>query len=684
MTEKIKGITLEIGGDTTGLDKALKGVNKESADLQSELKKVDRLLKLDPTNTELLAQKQALLSKSIETTSGKLETLKTAEKQVQDQFKEGKISEEQYRALQREIVNAEQELKRLEKQANGTGKSFDWLGEKSEKMNKIMTGAAVGLAGVGAGLVGAAVNAGKAADDINTLSKQTGLSTEQIQKFQYATDIIDVSMDTLTGSMAKLTKNMATAQKGSGDAAKAFETLGVKITNQDGSLRNNQDVFNETIKKLGEMKNETQRDAYAMQIFGKSAQDLNPLILGGADALEELGKQAEDAGLIMSQDALDGANAFNDGLDILKAQGTAAIGKIGGEIAETLMPALGKILDAVSKIIDWVLNNKDAVVLAITVVTAAVAGFMAVLAVQKIIAFAKALEGVTVAQKLLNLVMSMNPIGLIIAAIAALVAAFIYLWNNCDEFRNFWISLWDSIVNIFNASVDWMKTTFTKTIPEFFSGLNQWLTNIFAIDWTKNFGAFGNVINAFFQDVSNIWNAIKSIFTGIIDFIKNVFTGNWQGAWEAVKDIFKGVFDMLLGIAKAPLNGIIALLNGTIDGINMLIKGLNKINFDIPDWIPGIGGNEFGIHIPLVGKIPMLANGGTLSAGSAIVGEAGPELLSMIGGRAVVQPLTNSQKSGGGINVNMNCVFNGYKHSDGVLASRDLMRTIDRQLGRAF
>lgn len=117
MAGKIAGITIEIGGDVKPLNKALEGVNKKSKDLQSELKDVNKLLKFDPKNTELLAQKQTLLSKSITNTKEKLESLKKAEKQVQDQFKRGEIGEEQYRALQREIVHAEQDLKGLETQA---------------------------------------------------------------------------------------------------------------------------------------------------------------------------------------------------------------------------------------------------------------------------------------------------------------------------------------------------------------------------------------------------------------------------------------------------------------------------------------------------------------------------------------------------------------------------------------
>lgn len=104
MADRIKGITIEIGGDTTGLDKALSGTNKEIRNTQSQLKDVERLLKLDPSNTELLRQKQKLLGDAVKETSDKLETLKTAEKQAQAQFKEGKISEQQYEALKREII----------------------------------------------------------------------------------------------------------------------------------------------------------------------------------------------------------------------------------------------------------------------------------------------------------------------------------------------------------------------------------------------------------------------------------------------------------------------------------------------------------------------------------------------------------------------------------------------------
>ena len=133
MANRIKGITIEIGGDTTGLNKALSDVNKNIRDTQSELKDVDRLLKIDPKNTELLAQKQKLLTKEIADTKDKLTTLKEAEKQVQQQFKDGKVSEDQYNALKREIVATEQAEKNLSAQLADTKSKLEDQGDSLGK-----------------------------------------------------------------------------------------------------------------------------------------------------------------------------------------------------------------------------------------------------------------------------------------------------------------------------------------------------------------------------------------------------------------------------------------------------------------------------------------------------------------------------------------------------------------------
>lgn len=137
MADRVKGITIEIGGDTTGLNKALGSVNKEIKSTQSQLKDVERLLKLDPSNTELLSQKQKLLSEAVADTKSKLDTLKTAEQQVQKQFEEGKITQQQYDALQREILETSEQLKTLEKRAENANTTLQQIGVAGDKFQEV-------------------------------------------------------------------------------------------------------------------------------------------------------------------------------------------------------------------------------------------------------------------------------------------------------------------------------------------------------------------------------------------------------------------------------------------------------------------------------------------------------------------------------------------------------------------
>lgn len=214
-------------------------------------------------------------------------------------------------------------------------------------------------------------------------------------------------------------------------------------------------------------------------------------------------------------------------------------------------------------------------------------------------------------------------------------------WNGVQEIVS---GVWSYITGLITGACD--------LIEGILLGLDSWLQGVFKTDWTEIFGpGLGDIINAFMRNVENTWNAIKQIFQGVIDFVKGVFTGNWKQAWQGVVNIFGGLFNSLVNMVKAPLNGIIGLLNGAVGAINSLIGGLNSISFTMPKWL---GGGHFGLSIPYIPSIPYLAKGGILSQGSAIVGEAGPELLTMMGNRAMVQPLTNNttnQTDLGGVNI---------------------------------
>lgn len=196
----IKGITIEIGGETTGLDKALKDVTQKSRSLQGELRQVEKLLKLDPKNTELLAQKQKLLKESISATKDKLDVLKTAEAQAQEQFKKGEISEEQYRALQREIVATETHLEKLEEQAKESNSTLEdvaeaagKVGEKSEALGKKLLPVTAAIGALGAGAI-ASFN--EIDEGYDTIIKKTGATGESLESLQGSMDNVFAELPT--------------------------------------------------------------------------------------------------------------------------------------------------------------------------------------------------------------------------------------------------------------------------------------------------------------------------------------------------------------------------------------------------------------------------------------------------------------------------------------------------------
>lgn len=622
MAEKIRGITIEIGGDTKGLTDALQKVNTEIKGTQKSLKDVERLLKLDPSNTELLAQKQKLLADASTQAAKKVEELHKIEKQMSDAGIDK--NSEQFMALRREIVEAEASLKEAKKASDSFSVSLSKVeasaGKVSSAAGKIAT-ATKGLstaAGAGlTGLVGLGINAARSADDLNTLAKQSGLTTEELQKMQYASDLVDVDADTIIGGLKKMKKAMTSTSK---DTVAAWDRIGVATTDANGELRDSTEVFYETLQGLAGISNETERDAVAMQLFGRSADDLAGIIDDGGAALRQYGDEAERLGLILDQDTLDSLNEVNDKLDTLKMQAQGTLATTGAKALEALTPVIEQVVQGLGSLLEKIgeLSPEQlqliAGVLAVVAAISPVATIIAKVAgaVQALMPILSAVKGVLAG-------LSLGTLG-IIAAVVAVVA-------------------------LIATKGDELQAILQK--------VDDFLKNIFAKDFTEIFGpVLGEALNGFFATVSGVWDSVKSIFDGIIDFIRGVFTGDWSRAWEGIKKILSGVWNGIVTVVKAPLNAIIALVNGAINGINTMISGLNSLSFTIPSWVPGLGGKSFGLNIGYIKNIPYLANGGVLSEGSAVVGEAGPELLTMMGGKAVVQPLgNNSTTNVGGVNI---------------------------------
>lgn len=640
---KIRGVTIELSGDTSGFTKALTNANKEIKNTQTQLADVEKLLKLDPTNVDLLAQKQQLVTNAIEQSKDKLDTLNTALEQMKaDGVDE---SSEAFMALQREVVATEQSMQTLSTESGTASTAMQGLAGDGDSASTALQGLAdvgeptsTALGSIGEAAAAVSEKAGEvaektkgisdaagtlvgklaemglgaitSADDLATLSAQTGISTDTLQKFQFASDMVDVSTDTLTTAFKKMKIQMDKHPE-------TFEALGVSVTDADGNFRDLESVFYDTVGALSQIEDGTARDLASMDVFGKGADDLATIIDDGGATLKEYSQKAEDLGVILDEDTIKSLTSTGDQVDTLKAQAEATMTQLGAQIITEMGPTLEGLLGTIQDIIAWIGTLDGDTLTIIATVGIAIAAISPV---------ASMISGITTAVQGVSSAISFLVANPMVAVIAAVVGAVTIIATKGEE------------------------------IKAALQGVDDFLQNIFAKDWSEQFGIIGDVLNGFFATVEDIWTGIKDTFTGVIDFIQSIFKGDWEGAWEGVKNIFKGIWETFEGILKAPLNGMIGILNGLIDGLNWIIRGINSISVEIPEWVPFVGGNRIGFNLGEIGKLAYLAKGGILSSGSAIVGEAGPEMLTMTaGGRAVVQPLTTNttNQNYGGVTLNV-------------------------------
>ena len=478
MAGNIKGITIEFQGDTTKLDKALRQIKNSTKDIDKELKNVDKALKFNPTSVELWRQKQDLLRQKIKETENNLKELKNMQAQM-DAKGVDKNSEE-YRKLSREIIETESKLKHFNAEYKKIGQvnlraaseQFKQMGTSLESAGRSMAGLSRAAAALAASIGAITVKSGQWADDLNTMSKVYSLSTKELQKYSAAAELVDVDVETIAKSHIKLEKQMLSAQRGTKATVEAFDKLGVEVTDSNGELRKGDDVWKDVIKALGSMENETERDAIAMQLMGKSAAELNPLIEDGGETYEQFAKTLEKYDLdFVDQETLDQANAFNDSLDTIKAVGLVAFQQLGTQLAAYLAPAMEKVVDVVGRLANWFSNLSPRT----QAIIAAIAGVVAILS-PVLIGLGKLSMGIGAIIKLVaivgpaigGIVAALGPVILIIGAV---VAAGVLLYKNWDTIKAKAVALKNNIINIFNqvkakVTAIWngIKTAITKPI----------------------------------------------------------------------------------------------------------------------------------------------------------------------------------------------------------------------------
>lgn len=347
-SEYANDLMARVGLDTTEWKKGITDLNAGIKHIETGFQASAALMDDWSNSSEGLGKRVESLNDKLALQKQKLEKLKKAyDEEVAANGAASKAAE----SLAAKMFTCQNEIKRTESDIDKYTSKLESLATTSDKVasrldsfaGKTKTFSTVAAGGL-ALLAGGLVKAGATADELNTLAKQTGLTVEEIQKFKYASDLIDVSLEDTTGALAKMTKNMAST---SAETKAAWDTLGVSTTKLDGSAQGITDTFYNVLKALSKVTNETERDQLAMQIFGKSANSLAGIIDDGGAALREYGEEAEKLGLIMSQEAVDGANAFNDVIDSTKAKVTAALGKAFSENAADLEETAQAIADAI-------------------------------------------------------------------------------------------------------------------------------------------------------------------------------------------------------------------------------------------------------------------------------------------------------------------------------------------------
>lgn len=620
--KRIQGITIQLDGETKGLDKALGDVNKQSRNLQKELRDVDRLLKFNPGNTELLAQKQQLLGEQVSTTRDKLDQLRGAQEEVNRQFRDGEISEEQYRAFQREIVETESKLKHFESQLDNSKSAVDKFGEAAikagEGMKKAgdrMVSAGKGLTknvtapilAVGGSLVALASKTGQYADSVLDLEAATGHSTQAIQEWQAVADRAGTNTDAVTNASQKLTRAMVQGEEGSKDMQRAFEKLGLSM--DDVANATPDERMEMVIKALQGVEDAGERAEIGNQLLKGSYEELAPVLSMTEDEMKKVKDQARESGKIMSDDALKDADEFRKGMEELKDEFIGLGRSVAAElmpvlkddlmplIKENIIPAIRSFAETVGDVIKWFVNLDDKTKKTIGIIVGlAVALGPILVVVGKIITVVGTLT--TLFGKIVPVVKGVGlavgavsaPFLAVVGAIAAVIAIGVLLWRN-----------WDTVKERATQLKDWVSDKIGElrdNVVNFFSNLRDRATEIVSNLRDGVRDRIQAMREGVVNRISGMRDSVVGMFSNLWSNIVNGITNAKTNVVNKVKDVANGIKDTILELPGEALQWGKDIVNGLADGIkNLAMRPVNAAK----DMAKGIGNSVkgfFGISSP--------------------------------------------------------------------------------------
>lgn len=616
---RIKGLTVEIGGDTTQLGKALESVNKKSNDLSSELGEINRLLKFNPDNAELLAQKQKVLADTVENTAKKLETLREAERQVQRQFERGEVSEEQVRALQREIVATESKLKHYQDEAEKATKATDNLGDEAEETGgtfegmggKLANAAKVGLGAVVAGATAAVGALVASAESTREYRTEMGKLTTAFETVGHRTEIAEEAYKRLQAVIGETDQSVEAAQQiallaESEEDVVQWADLAAGVVARFGDALQPEVFFesaNETIK-LGEA-----TGSY-VQLLEGAGYDVEKFNAGLAACTTESEKQAymlaiteellgEASDLYReTNEEVMRANAANEAWTATMADAGAAVEPIltdvkmlGASLLGELMPGITGVTEAFRGLV----NGEDGAAEAV----------------------GEALSGLLT--QLLNKVVELLPT-VVNAAMSLLTSLVTTLIGMLPQ-------LVETAVGIVTAIMDGLTTALpliTQALVDMIPRLVEALVT-----------GIPQIIDGALQLLLAILDAIPLLLPPLIDSIPAIVLAIIDALVAAIPELIEGAVQFLMAIVQAiPLliekllpavpKIVDAIIGCLLDNLPLLIDGAIELLFGILEAIPeviaalieNVPSIVTSIVDGLLGAIPQLIKaGGQLLAG---------------------------------------------------------------------
>lgn len=577
--------------------KELNNINQNIKTLGSEMKSVVSSFEDGTNSEEAMAAKTDVLTRQIEAQREKLAKLNEGLEKSADKYGENDTRTLKWKQA---VYEATAQLNKMEKGLDDTGEELDDVsdelkdGEKSVisfgdvlKANLIgdaiksgISAIANGVKEIASSMKDAVVDSAAYADEILTLSTNTGLSTDTLQELSYMAELTDTSLETITGSMAKLTKNMATAQKGTGDAATAFSELGVNIMDANGEMRSNQDVFADVIGALSQMENETQRDAYAMQIFGKSAQDLNSFMAQGSDGIAALAEEAHNMGYVLSEENLSALGNVDDAMQRFDGSVTSLKNRLVSEFAPAIatgIESLNSFLSGETSAQEFVSTMSDLVM----------QGANALL--ENLPAMFEAAGSLVM--ELANGVREAFPEILAVAGevISSLVDGLL------EGLPDILQSGFDMLMELVDGIIEAIPDMIEK-LPEIITELVLFLANNFPKLVESGMKLLAALIEGLIKAIPELVRNIPKIITALVDGLKKAITS----VKNIGKNIVQGVWDGIQSMATWIKNKVSSFFSGIVSSVKGLlgIHSPSRVFASIGEnMAAGIGvgfGDEFG------------------------------------------------------------------------------------------